>query len=68
MPGLLKCRCRPLLADRHISKPGADAIPTNDLWIAASALQHGLILATRDEHYAAIEGLATVDTASGFLP
>ncbi len=43
-------------------------IPTNDLWIAASALQHGLILATRDEHFAAIEGLATVETAAGLLP
>ena len=43
-------------------------IPTNDLWIAASALQHGLILATRDEHFAAIEGLATAREASQLLP
>ncbi len=27
-------------------------IPSNDLWIAALALQHGLILYTRDEHFA----------------
>jgi tRNA(fMet)-specific endonuclease VapC len=26
-------------------------IPENDLWIAACALQHGLILATRDRHF-----------------
>jgi tRNA(fMet)-specific endonuclease VapC len=43
-------------------------IPTNDLWIAATALQHGLVLATRDDHFAAIEGLATARTPSGLLP
>ena len=43
-------------------------IPTNDLWIAASALQHGLVLATFDGHFAAIEGLATEDAAAGLLP
>lgn len=32
-------------------------IPENDLWIAASALQHGLILATRDGHFREIEPL-----------
>ncbi len=43
-------------------------IPTNDLWIAAAALQHGLVLATRDDHFAAIEGLATAKTPSELLP
>lgn len=32
-------------------------IPTNDLWLAASALQHGLALATYDDHFSAISGL-----------
>ena len=32
-------------------------IPENDLWIAAIALQHRLILATRDEHFSHIEDL-----------
>jgi tRNA(fMet)-specific endonuclease VapC len=32
-------------------------IPENDLWIAACALQHGLILATRDRHFQNLEGL-----------
>jgi tRNA(fMet)-specific endonuclease VapC len=32
-------------------------IPENDLWIAACALQHGLILATRDHHFEQIAGL-----------
>jgi tRNA(fMet)-specific endonuclease VapC len=32
-------------------------IPENDLWIAASALQHGLTLATRDLHFGHVAGL-----------
>ena len=35
-------------------------IPENDLWIAALALQHALILTTRDAHFQGIEGLQTV--------
>jgi tRNA(fMet)-specific endonuclease VapC len=32
-------------------------IPSNDLWLAASALQHGLALATFDDHFRDISGL-----------
>ena len=32
-------------------------IPENDLWIAASALQHGLPLATLDPHFQRVPGL-----------
>lgn len=32
-------------------------VPTNDLWVAASAMQHGLALATFDGHFEAIDGL-----------
>jgi tRNA(fMet)-specific endonuclease VapC len=32
-------------------------IPQNDIWIAACALQHGLVLATRDGHFEDVEGL-----------
>lgn len=32
-------------------------IPTNDVWIAAVAFQHGLALFTRDSHFSKIEGL-----------
>jgi tRNA(fMet)-specific endonuclease VapC len=32
-------------------------IPTNDVWIAASAMQHGLTLYTLDKHFDSIEGL-----------
>ena len=35
-------------------------IPTNDLWIAASALQHGMGLCSLDGHFAEIDGLITV--------
>lgn len=33
-------------------------IPSNDIWIAASAIQHNLILITMDKHFQEIEGLA----------
>lgn len=32
-------------------------IPTNDIWIAAIAFQHGLPLLTRDEHFSKVTGL-----------
>ena len=32
-------------------------IPENDIWIAASARQHGLTLATRDGHFEYVENL-----------
>lgn len=32
-------------------------IPENDIWIAAAAMEHGLILATRDAHFQAINKL-----------
>jgi tRNA(fMet)-specific endonuclease VapC len=32
-------------------------VPENDLWIAAIARQHDLILVTRDKHFNEIEGL-----------
>ena len=35
-------------------------IPTNDLWIAALAMQHDLPVYTRDPHFERIEGLATL--------
>jgi predicted nucleic acid-binding protein len=32
-------------------------IPTNDIWIAANAIKHGLALYSFDRHFEAIEGL-----------
>ena len=34
-------------------------IPDNDIWIAAIAMQHGLILVTRDSHFDEVESLQT---------
>jgi tRNA(fMet)-specific endonuclease VapC len=34
-------------------------IPENDIWITAIALQHGLTLITRDEHFKDVENLKT---------
>ena len=33
-------------------------IPTNDLWIASIAVEHGLVLYTRDAHFVQVPGLA----------
>lgn len=43
-------------------------IPTNDLWIAASALEHGAALLTRDAHFAQIDGLRCGQRLEDFLP
>ena len=32
-------------------------IPANDIWIAATALQHGLTLITRDAHFTEVDSL-----------
>lgn len=34
-------------------------IPQNDIWIAATALQYQIILATRDDHFQEVDGLHT---------
>lgn len=33
-------------------------IPENDIWIAASALQHGMTLVTDDQRFSYVEGLS----------
>lgn len=43
-------------------------IPSNDLWIAASALEHGLGLLTLDAHFSEIDGLRCGNTPADFLP
>jgi tRNA(fMet)-specific endonuclease VapC len=39
-------------------RKGGVAIPTNDLWIAALAIQHNLVLCTTDTHFQHIPQLA----------
>ncbi len=40
----------------HLRSKGRP-IPENDLWIAAQALQHDLILVSADEHFSHVDGL-----------
>ncbi|HEX4139346.1 MAG TPA: type II toxin-antitoxin system VapC family toxin [Candidatus Methylacidiphilales bacterium] len=53
-------------ADRHATikvqlAQAGTPIPENDVWIAAHAMEHGLSLATRDEHFLRIAGLVVLD-------
>jgi tRNA(fMet)-specific endonuclease VapC len=43
-------------------------IPTNDLWIAASALEHSAALLTWDTHFGHIDGLRCGQRLEDFLP
>ena len=38
-------------------------LPENDLWIAAAAKRHGMVLVTRDRHFHEVEDLLTADWA-----
>jgi tRNA(fMet)-specific endonuclease VapC len=42
---------------KHNLRTKGKPIPENDLWIAATALQHDLILLSRDAHFQAVDGL-----------
>ncbi len=41
---------------RRIGKP----IPENDMWIAATAMRHGLPLISNDKHFREVEGLRVI--------
>ncbi len=43
-------------------------IPTNDLWIAASSLEHGAALLTMDGHFQGIDGLRAGARLEDFIP
>ena len=43
-------------------------VPTNDLWIAASAMQHGYALFSFDKHFAEMENLIVGSSLEDFLP
>lgn len=45
---------------KHSLRLKGRPLPENDIWIAAIALQHHLVLATRDEHFSDIDSLAVV--------
>lgn len=44
---------------RYRLKKSGTPIPENDIWIAATCVQHKLVLLTRDGHFARVEGLQT---------
>lgn len=52
------------LSLRRRGKP----IPTNDLWIAASCLEHGAALLTLDGHFQHVNGLRVGAALEDFLP
>ena len=43
-------------------------IPTNDLWIAATALQHGYTVFTYDKHFSNIDNLITCHSPAQLFP
>jgi predicted nucleic acid-binding protein len=43
-------------------------IPTNDLWIAAAALQHGLAVFSYDKHFHEVDGLIVGEHPEDFMP
>jgi len=50
------------LVKQRLQKKGRP-IPENDIWIAAAAISHGMVLVTRDHHFAEVENLNTTDWA-----
>ena len=42
-------------------------IPTNNMWIAATALRHGFSVFTYDGHFQHVDGLKTGNTLSDFV-
>jgi tRNA(fMet)-specific endonuclease VapC len=44
---------------KNLLRQKGHPIPENDIWIAASARQHGLTLVTRDGHFGYVEDLIT---------
>jgi len=43
-------------------------IPTNDLWIAAAAIQHGFTVFTYDKHFSNIDNLITCQSSGTLYP
>ena len=50
------------LLKQHLKEMGRP-LPENDIWIAAAAKHHGMVLVTRDRHFQAVQNLHTADWA-----
>ena len=48
---------------QHLRKQGTP-IPENDIWIAASTIEHGCVLATGDQHFEYLPQVRTLDGRS----
>lgn len=55
------------LVYRNLRRMGRP-IPSNDLWIAASCLEHGALLFSFDEHFDRVDGLRVIRSWSEALP
>lgn len=72
-PRVKQVSCGPATADLYaliyaaLRRQGRP-IPTNDMWIAASCLEHGVALLTLDAHFRSVGGLRVGATLDDFLP
>lgn len=72
-PRVRQVSCGSATADRYalvyaaLRRQGTP-IPTNDLWIAASCLEHGAALLTFDRHFECVGGLRNGSRVDDFLP
>lgn len=48
-------------------KTKGNPIPTNDMWIAAQALENGCVLCTYDKHFKAVDGLLIGNTCAELI-
>jgi tRNA(fMet)-specific endonuclease VapC len=49
-------------------KSKGNPIPTNDMWIAAQALENGCMVCTYDKHFSAIDGLLVIQSLAELMP
>ena len=66
LPGVYIININDPIAERYgalikILRKNGTPIPTNDIWIAATALEQGARIATYDTHFQAIPGLMIVE-------
>ncbi|HLF08212.1 MAG TPA: type II toxin-antitoxin system VapC family toxin [Dehalococcoidia bacterium] len=54
--------CRRYAQTRAHLRSRGELIPDNDLWIAATALRHDLVLLSHDHHFTRIPGLSLFQT------
>ncbi len=72
-PRVIEVVCGPATADRYALvyaalRRAGQPIPTNDLWIAASCLEHGAALLTLDARFGHVGGLRVGVRLEDFLP